>query len=113
MSDLALPIGDLYSRKLSHRDALVAADVQSSVHRIFALARGPLSEYMADMLDTRAVYKLPVRCTACGSQQYETLLRISQNTSVICVACRGPIDLPGDNAAAVRRAIAFDQWEQR
>jgi hypothetical protein len=59
------------------------------------------------MVDTSAVFKLPVCCAACGSQQYETLLRISQANPVVCVECRQNIDLPRDNSAIFTRAVAF------
>jgi hypothetical protein len=65
------------------------------------------------MVDTCAVFKLPVCCAACGCQQYETLLRISQATTLICVECRQSIDLPRDNAAIFSRAVAFVNEERR
>jgi hypothetical protein len=57
------------------------------------------------MVDTCAVFKLPVRCAACGSQQYETLLRISQANPLVCVECRQSINLPNDNAVIFSRAV--------
>jgi hypothetical protein len=65
------------------------------------------------MVDTCAVFKLPVRCPACGSQQYETLLRISQANRLVCVECRQSIDLPHDNAEIFSRAVAFVEEQQR
>src|SRR5258708_39287840 len=79
------------------------------------------------MVDTCAVFKLPVRCPACGSQQYETLLRISQANRLVCVECRRisqanrlvcvecrqSIDLPHDNAEIFSRAVAFVEEQQR
>jgi len=64
------------------------------------------------MVDTCAVFKLPVCCAACGSQQYETLLRISQGKPLVCVECRQRIDLPRDNSAIFSRAVAFVESEQ-
>ena len=64
------------------------------------------------MVDTCEVFKEPVRCVACGSQQYETLLRIAQRTPVICVECRQDIDLPRDNLEIFARTIVFVQSEQ-
>ncbi len=61
---------------------------------------------------TCAVFKLPVCCAACGSQQYETLLRISQANSVGCVQCGRSIDLPRDNSTIFNRAIAFVEGER-
>ena len=64
------------------------------------------------MVDTCAVFKLPVCCAACGSPQYETLLRISQGKPLVCVECRQSIDLPCDNSAIFSRAVAFVEGEQ-
>ncbi len=64
------------------------------------------------MVDTCAVFKLPVSCAACGSQQYETLLRISEAKPVVCVECRQNIDLPRDNSAIFGRAVAFVEGER-
>jgi len=64
------------------------------------------------MVETCAVFKLPVCCAACGSQQYETLLRISQATPLVCVECRQSIDLPRDNSAIFSRAVAFVEEER-
>jgi hypothetical protein len=61
------------------------------------------------MVNTCKVYKLPVRCAACGSQQYETLLRISQGAPVVCVECRQDIDLPHDNPETFSSTVAFVQ----
>jgi hypothetical protein len=65
------------------------------------------------MVDTCAVFKLPVCCAACGSQQYETLLRISQATALICVECQQSIDLPRDNASTFSNAVVFVNEERR
>jgi hypothetical protein len=40
------------------------------------------------MTDTCRVFKEPVRCAACGSRQYETMLRIAEGAPVTCVACQ-------------------------
>ena len=64
------------------------------------------------MVVTSAVFKLPVCCAACGSQQYQTLLRISQATPLVCVECRQSIDLPRDNSAIFSRAVAFVEEER-
>ena len=64
------------------------------------------------MAVTSAVFKLPVCCAACGSQQYQTLLRISQATPLVCVECRQSIDLPRDNSAIFSRAVAFVEEER-
>jgi len=64
------------------------------------------------MVETCAVFKLPVRCAECGSQQYETLLRISQATPLVCVECRESIDVPRDNSAIFSRAVAFVEEER-
>jgi hypothetical protein len=63
------------------------------------------------MVDTCKIYKLPVRCVACDSQQYETMLRIAQGTPVVCVECRQEIDLPHDNADTFNNTVAFVQSE--
>ena len=63
------------------------------------------------MVDTCAVFKLPVRC-ACGSEQYETLLRISQAKPVVCVECQQSIDLPRDNSAIFSDAVAFVEGQR-
>lgn len=65
------------------------------------------------MVDTCAVYKLAVRCAACGAQQYETLLRISQARPLVCVECRQSIDLPRDNAAIFNSAVDFVEGERK
>jgi hypothetical protein len=64
------------------------------------------------MVDTCAVFKLPVRCGTCSSEQYETLLRISQAKPVVCVECRQSIDLPRDNSAIFGRAVAFVEGQR-
>ncbi len=64
------------------------------------------------MVDTCVVFKLPVTCAACGSQQYETLLRISEAKPVVCVECRQNIDLPRDNSAIFGRAVSFVEGER-
>jgi hypothetical protein len=64
------------------------------------------------MVETCTVFKLPVCCAACGSQQYETLLRISQATPLVCVECRRSIDLPRGNSAIFSRAVAFVEEER-
>ena len=64
------------------------------------------------MVETCAVFKLLVCCAACGSQQYETLLRISQATPLVCVECRRSIDLPRGNSAIFSRAVAFVEEER-
>jgi hypothetical protein len=64
------------------------------------------------MVETCTVFKMPVCCAACGSQQYQTLLRISQATPLVCVECRQSIDLPGDNSAIFSCAVAFVEEER-
>jgi translation initiation factor 2 beta subunit (eIF-2beta)/eIF-5 len=64
------------------------------------------------MVETRAVIKLPVCCAACGSQQYETLLRISRATPLVCVECGQSIGLPHDNSAIFSQAVAFVEEER-
>jgi hypothetical protein len=64
------------------------------------------------MIRTSEIYKLPVRCRACGSQQYSTLLRIFQARPLICVACEQKIDLPHDNRMTFNRAVKFVESEQ-
>ena len=61
------------------------------------------------MVDTCAVFKLPVHCPVCASQQYETLLRICMG-SLVCVECHHHIDLRHDNSAVFGRAVAFVEW---
>jgi hypothetical protein len=63
------------------------------------------------MVDTCRVFKLPVRCAACDSQQYETMLRIAQGTPIVCIECRNEIDLPHDNAETFGNTIAFVRSE--
>ena len=63
------------------------------------------------MVDTSKVFKEPVRCVACGSQQYETLLRIAQGTPITCVECRQGIDLPRDNPEIFASTVAFVRSE--
>jgi hypothetical protein len=61
------------------------------------------------MVDTAAVYKLPVDCAACGSQQYETLLRIHRG-SVTCIECHKKIETRHASSGAFRRAAEFIEW---
>jgi hypothetical protein len=63
------------------------------------------------MVDTCRVFKKPVRCAACGSQQYETLLRIAQGLPVTCVECHRDIDLPNDNSEIFAIIVTFVQSE--
>ena len=63
------------------------------------------------MVDTCRVFKEPVRCTVCGSRQYETLLRIAQGAPVTCVECHQDIDLPHDNSEIFAHVLAFVQSE--
>jgi hypothetical protein len=63
-------------------------------------------------VDTCAVIKRPVCCVACGAQQYETLLRISQARPVVCLECRQPIDLPRDNSSVFASARDFVEAER-
>ena len=65
------------------------------------------------MVDTCKVCKLPVHCPACGSRQYETLLRISEAGPLACVECHENIDLPHDNPAVFSYAVAFVEGERR
>jgi len=62
------------------------------------------------MVDTCAVYKLPVHCRACGSQQYETLLRIYKADPLVCVECHHNIHVSRDNSATFGRAVTFVEW---
>src|SRR5262245_27053697 len=64
------------------------------------------------MIETCAVFKLPVCCAACGSQQYETLLRIAQATPLVCVECRERIDLRHGNSAIFNCAVAFVEGQR-
>jgi hypothetical protein len=61
------------------------------------------------MLDTCRVFKESVRCAACGSRQYETMLRIAEGAPVTCVECHQDIDLAHDNSVA--RVLTFVQSE--
>jgi hypothetical protein len=65
------------------------------------------------MVDTCKVFKKPVRCVACGTRQYETLLRIAQGAPVVCVECRQEIDLQHDNSEIFNDTVAFVQAELR
>jgi hypothetical protein len=64
------------------------------------------------MADTCRVFKEPVRCAACGSRQYETMLRIAEGAPVTCVECQQDIDLPRDNSETFARVLTFVQSEQ-
>jgi hypothetical protein len=64
------------------------------------------------MIETSAVFKLPVFCRACGSQQYETLLRISNDDALVCVECQHNIDPSRDDPAIFARAVSFVEWER-
>jgi hypothetical protein len=59
------------------------------------------------MVNTFKVIKEPVRCTACGSQQYETLWRISQGAPATCVECHQDIDLREDNSEIFASTLAI------
>jgi hypothetical protein len=59
----------------------------------------------------RGLQTAGVLCSV-GSEQYETLLRISQAKPLVCVECRQSIDLPRDNSAIFGRAVAFVEGEQ-
>jgi hypothetical protein len=63
------------------------------------------------MVDTCKVFKKPVRCVACGTRQYETLLRMAQGAPVVCVECRQEIDLQHDNSEIFNDTVAFVQAE--
>jgi hypothetical protein len=63
------------------------------------------------MTDTCRVFKERVRCAACGSQQYETLLRIAEGTPMSCVECHQDIDLAHDNSETFARVLPFVQSE--
>ena len=63
------------------------------------------------MADTCRVFKEPVRCAACGSRQYETMLRIAEGAPVTCVECQQDIDLPRDNSETFARVLTFVQSE--
>src|SRR6516165_3882 len=63
------------------------------------------------MVDTCQVVKEPICCAACGSHQYETLLRIARGTPVTCIECRQDIDLPRDNAEIFASTVAFVREE--
>jgi hypothetical protein len=62
------------------------------------------------MVYTCEVFKFPVRCAACGSEQQETMLRIAQGTPVVCVECRQEIDLPNDNSETFSEMVA--SWRE-
>ena len=63
------------------------------------------------MLETCRVFKEPVHCAACGSRQYETMLRIAEGAPVTCIECQQDIDLAHDNSDAFARVLTFVQSE--
>ena len=63
------------------------------------------------MLETCRVFKEPVHCAACGSRQYETMLRIAEGAPVTCIECQQDIDLAHDNSEMFARVLTFVQSE--
>jgi hypothetical protein len=63
------------------------------------------------MLETCRVFKEPVRCAACGSRQYETMLRVAEGAPVTCIECQQDIDLAHDNSETFARVLTFVQSE--
>ena len=61
------------------------------------------------MLETCRVFKEPVRCAACGSRQYETMLRIAESAPVTCVECQQDINLAQDNSETFARVLTFSR----